>query len=227
MFRTSPTYPLFIFLSRFFCLPLVLEKAGEEGRQKNQRTGSTGLLNTNSELSRDVGTLGVGLPRCKAQVFCKDAPDPPKPHLSLSRQGHPKIAHRFNGGTSEVSDGPSPDRGDRNRRPRQSRIVAINPGAKMSVVPTGTRSIVQVLVPTVETVGYCRMSLQDKDQETTLREITLEALGVRAGMWAKARGWRLRANRRRGDRCRRWWPCGRRRGTHPSVADAAAGRARE
>ena len=97
----------------------------------------------------------------------------------MSRQGHPTIAHRFNGGTSDVSDGPSPGKGDRNRRPRQSRIVAINPAAKASVVPTGTRSVVQVLVPTVETVGYCRVSLRDKNQETTLREITLEALAPR------------------------------------------------
>ena len=119
--------------------------------------------------------FGVGLPRYKTPVFCTDSPYPPKPHLSLSRQGLPTIAHRFIGGTSEVSDGPSPGRGDRNRCPRQSRIVAIDPAAKASVVPTGTQSVVQVLGPTVETVGYCRMSLRDRIQEIALREITLEA----------------------------------------------------
>ncbi len=81
--------------------------------------------------------------------------------MDLSRQGHPKIAHRFNGGLTEPRGTSSP-RGatDRFRSDPPQRTHSWR--SFRSFVPDGTHVRTASHQPTVETVGYFRLSLRDK-----------------------------------------------------------------
>ena len=78
--------------------------------------------------------------------------------LSLSRQGLPRVAHRFNGGRA-------PGRNDESRQGRQNRaIIVLTSGRRgatrrASVAPVGAADRERIRGPTDESVGYCRVSL--------------------------------------------------------------------
>ena len=94
----------------------------------------------------------------------------PSRYRSLSRQGHPKIAHRFNGGISQVFTAKAPSGATELAALAKQASSRLDPAARASVVPAGTQTVVQHLRPTVETVGYFRESLRDNIQEFPLRK---------------------------------------------------------
>ena len=77
---------------------------------------------------------------------------------SLSRQGHPRIAHRFNGGRASSGTPMSPVRDGRSGRSPWPRAVGVGPPCEILSPLTGLGPDMSVY-PTDESVGYCRVSL--------------------------------------------------------------------
>ena len=80
------------------------------------------------------------------------------PCLPLSRQGHPTIAHRFIGGF-RIALQTQPRQG--RQKPTPLPFLHINDlGTNSQILPSLTGLIgLAARTPTVETVGYCRVSL--------------------------------------------------------------------
>ncbi len=80
------------------------------------------------------------------------------PCLPLSRQGHPTIAHRFIGGF-RIALQTQPREGRQKSTPLQD-VSFSDLNTSRGILPSLTGLIGSAaLTPTVETVGYCRVSL--------------------------------------------------------------------
>ena len=106
------------------------------------------------------GLPGVGH-REIARLPKRDSP--PVAH-SLSRQGLPTIAHRFSGGTMSRSSSAAPT-GATESRTVTSLLLPCDPVLQASTVPDGTCRGGRNRPPTVETVGYFRVSLAGQRRE--------------------------------------------------------------
>ena len=106
---------------------------------------------------------------------------------SLARQGHPTIAHRLSGGTSDSLAATAPT-GATESRTKAAPPVTPLWLSQASAVPSGTRRVGRHRLPTVETVGYCRVSLAGQRGEFPLETRAWAAVPGRGGGAARSRG---------------------------------------
>ena len=169
-----------------------------------------------------IGLSRCGTPRNRTPPQKRLAAGCPLFIPSLSRQGLPTIAHRFSGTMSRSSS--AAPTGATESRTVTSLLPPCDPVLPASTVPDGTCRGGRNRPPTVETVGYCRVSLAGQRREFPPKLHASTAWPRRSGRADRSRSFlRTMATtlvRRSGGRFH--WPLALLSGSHPQRAAGKA-----